>query len=150
MSISVKELNQMCVENLKELGIDEQCQTTRFAKRLVDSVPNLVSSTVDGKLYVLRSEKVEELVSEHVKCPDSYLASLQGIAHPIRMAIGKFENSFDGHFDSSCQINSVPKLLLLLIMLLIDGSTSMKPSQEALTVAQMVTYRRRSNLSCTY
>ena len=116
-SIPVKELNQMYVENLKEIGMDEQCQTTRFADRLVNSVPNLVSTTVNGQLYVLRSQKVEELVSCHVKCPDTYLASLQAIAHPIRVAIDKLENSFTGHFDSSSQIKSVPKLLLLLIRL---------------------------------
>ena len=144
-SILVKELNQLYVENLKDLGIDEQCQTTRFAERLVSSIPNLVSTTVNSKLYVLRSQKVEELVSSHVKCPDTYLASLQAIAHPIRVAIDKLGNSFTGNFDSSCQIQSVPKLLLLLIMLLIDGCTSKKPSQEALSVAQMITYHARIN-----
>ena len=94
ISIPVKELNQLYIDNLKELGIEECCQTTRCAERLVNSIPNLVSTTVDSKLYVLRSEKVEELVSSHIKCPDSYLASLQVIAHPIRVAISKLENSF--------------------------------------------------------
>ena len=145
-SIPVKELNQLYIENLKELlGIDEKCQTTRFAERLVDSIPNLLSTNVNNKLYVLRSKKVEELVSSHVKCPDTYLASLQAVAHPIRVAIDKLENAFTGNFCNSSQIESVPKLLLLLIMLLIDGSTSMKPSQEALSVAQMITYHARIN-----
>ena len=80
-----------------------------------------------------------------MKCPDTYLASLQAIAHPIRVAIDKLGNSFTGNFDSSCQIQSVPKLLLLLIMLLIVGCTSKKPSQEALSVAQMITYHARIN-----
>ena len=135
ISIPVKESNQLYIENLKELGMEEHCQTTRFAERLVNSITNLVSSTVNSKLYVLRSEKVEELVSSHVKCPDSYLRSLQVIAHPIRVAISKLENSFNGNFDGSSQVGSVPQILLLLIMLLIDGCTSMKPSQEALSVA---------------
>ena len=56
ISIPVKELNQLYVDNLKELGIEEHCQTTRFAERLVNSIPNLVSSTVNSRLYVLRSE----------------------------------------------------------------------------------------------
>ena len=59
ISIPVKELNQLYVDNLKELGIEEHCQTTRFTERLVNSIPNLVSSTVNSRLYVLRSEKVE-------------------------------------------------------------------------------------------
>ena len=130
---------------MKELGIEEQCQTTRFAEKLVSAIPNLVTSTVSSRLYVLRSEKVDELVSSHVKCPDTYLASLQKITHPIRVAISKLENSFDGHFDGSSQISSVPKIFLLLIMLLIDGCASMTPSQEALSVAQLITYHAKIN-----
>ena len=101
VSLPVKELNILYTENLKELGIDEQCQATRFSERLVKSIPNLVSTTVNNKLYVLRSEKVEKLVSSHVKCPETYLASLQAVVHPIRVAIDKLENTFTGHFDNS-------------------------------------------------
>ena len=143
ISLPVKELNELYVDNLKDLGIEKQCQTTKFAKKLVSSIPNLVSTTVKSKLYVLRSQKVDELVSSHVQCPDTYLASLQTIVHPIRVEIGKLENSFAGNFDSSSQISSVPKILLLLIMLLIDGCTSKKPSQEALTISQMITYHAK-------
>ena len=39
----------------------------------------------------------------------------------------------------------MPRLLLLLIMLLIDGSTSMKPSQEVLSVSQLITYHSSVN-----
>ena len=147
ISIPVKELNQMYVERLKEFGIEEQCQTTRFAEKLVNAIPNLITTTVLSKLYVLRSEKVDELVDSHVKCPNSYLASLQLITHPIRVAISELKNSFEGHYDGSSQVNSVPRILLLLIMLLIDGCTSMKPSQEALTVAQLITYHAKINRS---
>ena len=145
VSLPVKELNILYTENLKELGIVEQCQATRFADRLIKSIPNLVSTIVNNKLYVLRSEKVEELVSSHVKCPETYLASLQAVVHPIRVAIDKLENTFTGHFDDSSQTESVPKLLLLLMMLLIHGSTSMKPSQAALSAAQMITYHARNS-----
>ena len=84
-------------------------------------------------------------MTSHVQCPDTYLASLQKVVHPIRTAISQQENSFDGKYDGSSQISSVPKLLLLLIMLLIDGCTSMKPSQQALSVAQLITYHAKIN-----
>ena len=100
-SLPVEGLNELYANNLKEMGIEEQCQTTRFVEKLVASIPNLVQGNVDNRLYVLRSEKVEELMSSHVKCPDSYLASLQKIAHPIRIAIHKQENSFEGHFPAN-------------------------------------------------
>ena len=144
-SLPAKELNELYTNNLKEMGIEEQCQTTRFAKKLVSFIPNLVSTNVNNRLYVLRSEKVEELMTSHVQCPDTYLASLQKVVHPIRTAISQQENSFDGKYDGSSQISSVPKLLLLLIMLLIDGCTSMKPSQQALSVAQLITYHAKIN-----
>ena len=60
-SLPVKKLNQIYIDNLKELGIEEQCQTTRFAEKLVSAIPNLVTSTVSSRLYVLRSEKVMNL-----------------------------------------------------------------------------------------
>ena len=115
VSLLVKELNILYTEDLKELGIVEQCQATRFADRLIESIPNLVSTIVNNKLYLLRSEKVKDLVSSHVKCPETYLVSLQAVVHPIRAAIDKFENTFTGHFDDSIQTESVPKLLLLLM-----------------------------------
>ena len=52
VSLPVKELNMLYIENLKELGIDEQCQATRFAEKLVNSIPSLLSTSVNNKLYV--------------------------------------------------------------------------------------------------
>ena len=39
----------------------------------------------------------------------------------------------------------MPRILLLLIMLLVDGCTFMKPSQEALSVAQLITDHAKIN-----
>ena len=50
-SLPVKELYQIYIDNLKELGIEEQCQTARFAERLVSTIPNLVTSTVKVAIY---------------------------------------------------------------------------------------------------
>jgi len=58
-------------------------------------------------------------------------------------------NEFDGQFSSSCQVNSVPRLLLCLISNLIDGNSGNGNngfSQEVLTVAQMImSHQRKSN-----
>ena len=49
------------------------------------------------------------------------------------------KNNFDGHFESLCQSESVPKILLRLISSLIDGTyDSNEYSREAVAAAQLI------------
>ena len=48
----VKDLNELYIKNLKSFGIEEKVQTTRFTQQLLNSIPNLVSGTVNKNTFV--------------------------------------------------------------------------------------------------
>ena len=66
---------------------------------------------------------------------------------PIRKEMAKQSNEFDGKFNNTCQIKSVPMLLLRLVSSLIDGNSGNGNgfSQEVLTVAQMIMFHQRQS-----
>ena len=64
------EPDSMFVFFLKSFGIEEKKQTTRFTQWLLNSIPNLVSSTVNKNTVVLFGDKVGELIVDYVKNPD--------------------------------------------------------------------------------
>ena len=136
----VMDLNELYIENLKSFGIEEKTQTTRFTQRLRNSLPNLVSTTINKNTVVLFGEKVDELIVDYSQSPDEFYAALRKVIHPIRTEIIQQDNKFTGSFDITSQVQSVPKTLLALISGLIDGemTSSDQPSQEALSVAQII------------
>ena len=129
----VKDLNELYIENLKSFGIEEKAQSTRFTQRLLNSIPNLVSSTVNTSTVVLFGDKVDQLIADYVKSPDEFYAALRKVVHPIRSEIIQQDNKFTGSFDSLSQVQSVPKTVLALTSALTDGemTSSDQPSQEA-------------------
>ena len=139
-----KDLNDLYVENLKSFGIKEKTQTTRFTGQLLASIPNLVRSTVNKNTLVLFDDKVQKLIVNYVQSSDVFYVVLQKVVHPIRLDI-KQENKFNGSFSNSCQVQSVTKTILALTSALIDGemTSSNHPSQEALSVAQIIVSQMR-------
>ena len=140
-----KDLNELYVENLKSFGIKEKTQTTRFTGQLLASIPNLVRSTVNKNALVLFDDKVQKLIVNYVQSSDVFYVVLQKVVHPIRLDIIKQENKFNGSFSNSCQVQSVTKTILALTSALIDGemTSSNHPSQEALSVAQIIISQMR-------
>ena len=108
----------------------------------MESLPDLRTNIAkDRRTVVIFDDQVRRLVNEYVETPDEFYASLRKIVSPIRKEIFDMKNKFDGHFDPKCQLNSVPKRLLLMISALIDGSSETNGcnfSQETLTTAQLI------------
>ena len=75
-----KDLNELYVENLKSFGIEERTQTTC---RLLASIPNLVTSTVNKNTVVLFDNKVQELIVNYVQSPNEFYAALRKVVHLI-------------------------------------------------------------------
>ena len=94
---------------------------------------------------VLFDDKVQERIVNYVQSPDEFYVALQKVVHPIRSDIMKQENKFTGSFSNSCQVQSVPKTVLALTSALIDGemTSSNQPSQDALSVAQIIVSQMR-------
>ena len=140
-----KDLNELYVKNLKSFAIKEKTQTTRFTLQLLASIPNLVTSTVNKNTVVLFDDKVQELTVNYVQILDEFYATLQKLVHPVRSDIMKQEKKVTSSFSNSCQVQSVPKTVLALTSALIDGemASSNQPSQEALSVAQIIVSQMR-------
>ena len=142
-------VNDMYINELKTHGINKKRNTTHFTELLVKSIPTLYSEVVGQRTQCLFDYKVKELITDYVKSPDDFFLSLRNVVTPIRKEMSKQCNEFDGQFSSSCQVNSVPRLLLCLISNLIDGNSGNGNngfSQEVLTVAQMImSHQRKSN-----
>ena len=113
----------MYTEGLKIYGINEKINTTCFTERLVESVPNLQSETVHGKIRLVFNSKVKDLLSEYVKSPDDFFLSIQSFSSPICQEKAQQSYKFDGSFDNSSQFDSVPRSLVYLISSLIDRSS---------------------------
>ena len=94
---------------------------------------------------VLFDDKVQKLIANYVQSSDVFYVVLQKVVHPIRLDIIKQENKFNGSFSNSCQVQSVTKTILALTSALIDGemTSSNHPSQEALSVAQIIISQMR-------
>ena len=71
------------VKNLKSFVIEEETQTTRFTGRLLASIPNLVTSTMNKNTVVLFDDKVQHLIVNYVQSPDEFYATFQKVVHPI-------------------------------------------------------------------
>ena len=137
----VEDLNELYIGHLKSFGIEEKVQATRFTQRLLNSIPNLVRSTVNkNTVAVLFGDKVDELIEDYVQRPDEFFPALWKVMRPIWLEIIKQDNKFTGSFDSKSHVQSVPKTVLVLAKALIDGEmiSSDQPSQEALSVTQII------------
>ena len=105
-----KELNVMYVDQLQSKGIKENVNTTCFTKRLVDSIPELHSETVDNKIRLVFRRKVKELVGDYINSPDIVFFAIRRVVGPLRKEIGKQSNTFRGSFSDFTQFTSVPSL----------------------------------------
>ena len=131
----------MYIHMLREHGISEMVSTTRFVAKFIESLPNLHwIRRKDGKTIVMFDQQVDNLIRDYVETPDEFCASLRKVVNPFWKATFEKKNNFDGQFEPLCQSESMAKSLLRLISSLIDGTyDSNEYSQEAVTVAQLIT-----------
>ena len=76
----------------------------------------------------------------------SIVEQLNKIVIPIRKGISRQQDIFTGKLSTDCQKNSVPKELLSLISMIIDGTDhTSKLSQATLTCAQLIVSNYKPN-----
>ena len=84
LSFVVRQLNEMYIHMLREHGISEIINTTRFVAKLIESLPNLHSSCrKDGKTIVMFDQQVDNLIRDYVETPDEFCTSLRKVVNPI-------------------------------------------------------------------
>ena len=73
---------EMYIHMLREHGISETVNTTRFLTKLIESLPNLYSSRrKDGKTIVIFDQQVDNLSRDYVETSDEFCASLRKVVN---------------------------------------------------------------------
>ena len=101
---------------------------TRFAQRLkVELEPlfyynnGVEIRTIGKSVSLCFFEDVDEIISNELQNPATFVTSLAGLISPIKQAMPKISNTFNNSFPPDCQKASVPIQLQILCSLLIDG-----------------------------
>ena len=122
------ELEKIYTELLLEDGIEYNPHVTRFAQWLkVELDPFFYCNngveirTIGKSVSLCSSENVDEISSNELQNPPTFVASLVGLISPIKQAMTKVSSTFDNSFPPDCQKASVPMQLQILCSLLIDG-----------------------------
>ena len=136
----VIELERNYIQQLDEYIIHEASHSTRFCERLLSNIDNLQSIIIDGKLSVTFTKNIEGVVKDHVQSPDSFLSLVRKVVIPIRKQMFEINNTFTGQYNDNSQVDSVPKQLLLLMSMLINGNV-IEPERQS--CAQLVVFNSK-------
>ena len=124
----VTKLEKIYTELLLEDCIEYTPHVTRFAQRLkVELEPFFYCNngveirTIGKSVSLCFSEDVDEIISNELQNPATFVTSLAGLISPIKQAMPKVSNTFNNSFPPDCQKASVPIQLQILCSLLIDG-----------------------------
>ena len=144
----VTELEKIYTELLLEECIECTPHVKRFAQRLkVEMEPffNRNNSVEIRTICKSVSEDVDEIISNELENPATFVTSLLGLISPKRQAMSKVSNTFNNSFPLDCQKALMPIQLQILCSLLIDGcDLQIKVFiQSSKTIAQLVMYQYR-------
>ena len=121
----VAELIKMFCNRIEELGLDLEgrIHSTHFKDRLLSSCPNLVAYKSGRDVFVSFREDIGAILqnayAEDADDEGTYLAKAANI---VRREILNCSVRFEGTFDESSQTVSVPKTLVTLLSMIMNGS----------------------------
>ena len=140
VNFQVGHLESLYKELLEKDNISYSPNVTRFCESLIEALPHDVEKRRTGKKLTLFAKKdIDAYLLDDLINPNSFITQLNKIVCQIRKSISCQQNKFDGTFSENCQSNAVPKELLTLISMIIDGtSVTSKLSQASLTCVQLI------------
>lgn len=154
----LSELKKLYVDRVDQLGGDPSVvHSTRLKEKILSYIPQLEAYNEGRNVLFVASENVGKSLRRSCQLGDeSEAVLLSRAANIIRQdMLRKKCEPFSGSFTEDCQENSVPQSLLMLISMILYG-TSIKDnasylSQPALSLSQLITYnscvRRRQQPS---
>ena len=101
--------------------------------------------TIGKSVSLCFPEDVDEIISNELENPATFVTSLVGLISPNRQAMSKVSNTFNNSFPLDCQKALMPTQLHILCSLLIDGCDPQIKVfiQSSKTIAQLVMYQYR-------
>ena len=145
-------VEKIYTELLLEDCIEYTPHVTWFAQRLKTELKlffyrssSVEIRTIGKSVSFCFSEDVDEIISNELQNPATFVTSLVGLISPIRQAMSNVSNTFNDSFPPDCQKASVPIQLQILCSLLIDGYDPQIKcfTQSSKTITQFVMYQYR-------
>ena len=129
-------------EQIKRHGgkMPEKIHATRFKERLLQNFPDLVAITQGRDVFLAFAD---DLGNTSIK--NNHDADAVHLMHTAKLIRGEMFAScheFDGTFPKQCQHNAVPKTLITLISMLLEGAGNFDvvTNQAALSISQLIVF----------
>ena len=124
-AFKLADLMKMYSNRLEELGLEtgNRINSTRFKEQLLSPCPNLIAYKSGRDIFVsFRKDVGTILQNAYTEDSDDEGTYLTKTANIIRHEVLNSTVSFEGQFDENCQATSVPKALLTLLSMIMNGS----------------------------
>ena len=144
-------LADMYGSRIKQLGgvINTKVHTTRLKLRLLAQFPDLQAHLKGTDILLAFQDDIGPALAKACeKDMDNDAVHLARAAQIVRRHIFDQSTPFNGSFQENCQENSVQKLLLALVNMILEGPNIKDQSREAMTpaalsIAQLFKYQSR-------
>ena len=128
------------------IGTDEKVHSTRLKERLLKHIPDLRAHNKGRDVFLVFEEDIRAALARVVEQDDGDdddAVQLANAAKIVRRDLFEKLDSFNGSFKKGCQEDSVPKLLLALVSMILDGTSieyQINTTQASLTIAQLLKF----------
>ena len=141
-AFKLKDLNHMYIDELQQIGLDENPHTSRFCEKLKLLASGCLNEKViSKKLHLFFDSTLVLALQEQMRTPDELVKAMRKVVGPLRkMIFDHTSTSEEISFSETSQIDSVPAPLLTLMNMLIGSKhiDTSKCSQVSLTAAQLI------------
>ena len=143
------DLIKLYTNRLEQLGVvvDTCVNSTHLKERILTLLPDLIAEIEGRDTYISCRGRVGEMLQmAYAECGDDEGTYFAKAANIVRRDIFTTTSKFDGTFSKDAQKDSVPKTLLTLISMILNGSdltaknehNQSSQNQACLSVSQMI------------
>jgi hypothetical protein len=133
---------------LQQLGetVSSRTNSTKLKERLLSHIPDLKAETKGNAVWLGFDKHVGNALSTACQFDaDMEALNLSRAAQIVRRDLLKMNNTFCGTFERDYQLKSVPKSLLALVHMILEGpsiddQSHLSVGKAALSIAQLLTF----------
>ena len=123
-SFSVKNLEEQYMSLLHDQGIKYNSQVTRFADKLAENIDGLIKDAAHRKIIFYLQQDVSKIMYNSCHSPSIVMDKLKDVVTQIRNTMVIQKSKFVGSFNKDSQADSIPIELMILMSMLVDGTTT--------------------------
>ena len=148
----LQELHTLYETRRKDLGVEGNVNRTRLKDQLLNHYQGQCQEQSSGRNRILVfREGLGDLLKEVIQRPETDALTMVQVAKQIRKDIfDKPGYTFEGSFTPHCQSSSIPRSLITLVSLLLNGTSiedqEVQESQSCLSIAQLVCFNAKKKI----